>query len=281
MIPADYITEWRATAPWISSDQVEQDLIISRALVEIYRHPLLQKKLAFRGGTALHKTYLTHQYRYSEDLDFIQIEGEAIGETFDALREVLDSWLGEPRRDRNEGLVKLLYRVESAEGNPLKLKVEINSREHFGGTTLTKVPFRVKSRWFDGKADVTSLTLPWLMGSKLRALYQRKKGRDLFDLAIVLKEKKVTAQEIVDTFIEHLKRDALTVSRAEFEENLIKKIDSQVFQGDLSPLLSPDEKFDLRAGFNLVMNDLISLLPGEPWKGVYPKNKGKLTKKSK
>ena len=87
MIPGDFITEWRSTVPWISSDQVEQDLIISRALVEIYQHTVLQKKLAFRGGTALHKTYLTHQYRYSEDLDFIQIEGEAIGETFDALRD--------------------------------------------------------------------------------------------------------------------------------------------------------------------------------------------------
>ena len=273
MIPEDFITEWRSSVPWISSDQVEQDLIISRALIEIYRHPILQKKLAFRGGTALHKTYLTHQYRYSEDLDFIQIEGEGIGETFDALREVLDPWLGEPRRDRNEGLVKLIYRVESAEGNPLKLKVEINSREHFGGSTLTKVPFKVQSMWFEGNADVTSLTLPWLMGSKLRALYQRKKGRDLFDLAIVLKEEKVTAQEIVDTFLEHLKRDGLSVSRAEFEENLVKKMESQVFVSDLSPLLSPQEKFDLQKGFGLLMSDLISLLPGEPWKGVSIKRK--------
>jgi predicted nucleotidyltransferase component of viral defense system len=278
MIPVDYITEWRSTVPWVSAEQVEQDLIISRALVEIYRHPTLQKKLAFRGGTALHKTHLSHQYRYSEDLDFIQIEGEAIGETFDALREVLDPWLGEPRRDRKEGLVKLLYRVESEQRKPLKLKIEINSREHFGGSTLTQVPFDVQSRWFSGKATVTSLTLPWLMGSKLRALYQRKKGRDLFDLAIVLKEKKVSAQEMVDTFLEHLKRDSLTVSRAEFEENMIKKIESPIFQNDLAPLLSPDDSFDLRGGFDLLMKELISLLPGEPWKGALGNDKGISTK---
>lgn len=31
MIPLDFITEWRATAPWIQDSQVEQDLILSRA----------------------------------------------------------------------------------------------------------------------------------------------------------------------------------------------------------------------------------------------------------
>ena len=41
MIPRDYITEWRAEAPWVQDSQVEQDLVISRALVEIFSHPLL------------------------------------------------------------------------------------------------------------------------------------------------------------------------------------------------------------------------------------------------
>ncbi len=54
MIPRDYITEWRAQAPWIEEFQVEQDLVISRALVEIFSHPLLAKSLAFRGGTAIY-----------------------------------------------------------------------------------------------------------------------------------------------------------------------------------------------------------------------------------
>ena len=35
MIAKDYITEWRAHAPWVTDAQVEQDLVISRALVEI------------------------------------------------------------------------------------------------------------------------------------------------------------------------------------------------------------------------------------------------------
>jgi hypothetical protein len=33
VIPRDYVTEWRAHAPWVEDFQVEQDLVISRALV--------------------------------------------------------------------------------------------------------------------------------------------------------------------------------------------------------------------------------------------------------
>ena len=37
MIPRDYVTRWRAHAPWAIDAQVEQDLVISRALVELFR----------------------------------------------------------------------------------------------------------------------------------------------------------------------------------------------------------------------------------------------------
>ena len=72
MIPRDYITEWRALAPWVQDSQVEQDLVISRALVEIFSHPVLVDGLAFRGGTALYKLHLTPPARYSEDIDLVQ-----------------------------------------------------------------------------------------------------------------------------------------------------------------------------------------------------------------
>jgi hypothetical protein len=58
VIPRDYISEWRAVVPWVQDFQVEQDLVISRALVEIFSHPLLRDALAFRGGTALYKLHL-------------------------------------------------------------------------------------------------------------------------------------------------------------------------------------------------------------------------------
>ena len=58
MIPRAYITEWRSSAPWATDAQVEQDLVLSRALIEIFSDPSLASALALRGGTAFHKLYL-------------------------------------------------------------------------------------------------------------------------------------------------------------------------------------------------------------------------------
>ena len=57
MIPRANITAWRGTAPWPDNSQVEQDLVLSRALVCMYQNPLVAEQALFRGGTALHKLY--------------------------------------------------------------------------------------------------------------------------------------------------------------------------------------------------------------------------------
>lgn len=97
MIPRDYITEWRDQAPWVDDAQVEQNLVISRALIDIFSHETLRQALALRGGTALFKLHLPAA-RYSEDIDLVQVKAEPAGPVLDALREVLDPWLGEPKR---------------------------------------------------------------------------------------------------------------------------------------------------------------------------------------
>ena len=65
MIPFDSITQWRAVAPWVQDAQVEQDLILSRALVDMFARPELSEALAFRGGTAIHKMCLPPAARHS------------------------------------------------------------------------------------------------------------------------------------------------------------------------------------------------------------------------
>jgi len=148
VIPFDYITEWRATAPWVQDAQVEQDLVLSRALVAIFQAPTLAHSLAFRGGTALYKLHLAPAARYSEDIDFVQTMPGPIGAVIDAVRGALDSWLGKPRRSLKEGGATLIYRMES-EGVPpvpMRLKVEINSREHFSVFGIERRDFTVDSR---------------------------------------------------------------------------------------------------------------------------------------
>ena len=98
MIPHDFITEWRQRASWIEDSQVEQDLVISRVLVEIFAHGEVARTMAFRGGTAIHKLHLPPAARYSEDIDLVQVVAGPIGPVLDAMRGTLDPWLGEPKR---------------------------------------------------------------------------------------------------------------------------------------------------------------------------------------
>ena len=119
MIPQDYITAWRHSAPWLHDEQVEQDLLICRALVEIYNHPALSNNLIFRGGTALHKLFLKMPARYSVDIDLVQIKPEPIGPTITAIRNILDPILGNPKRIQGEFLTTLKYKFKSEQSKRL------------------------------------------------------------------------------------------------------------------------------------------------------------------
>lgn len=264
MIPRAYITEWRASAPWASDAQVEQDLVISRAIVEIFRVPELRDSLAFRGGTALYKLHLQPAVRYSEDIDLVQVVAEPIGPSLDRIRSVLDSWLGEPRRQRSEGRVNLVYRFDSEDLPPLKLrlKIEINSREHFAELGHSLVPFAVDSRWFRGSADVTSYRIEELLGTKLRALYQRRKGRDLFDLWYAIRTVPVDLDGLLRCFLRYMSEESNPVTRAEFEENLAHKRQQPDFRADIRPLLRPEIDWDFDKAMDEVLDALIVRLPG-------------------
>lgn len=97
MIPFAQITQWRQMAPWVDDIQVEQDLILSRAIVAIFSDPFLVQELAFRGGTALHKLFFSPAARYSEDIDLVRTSKGSIKEIIDALRACLEPWLGQPK----------------------------------------------------------------------------------------------------------------------------------------------------------------------------------------
>jgi len=270
VIPLDYITEWRQIAPWPADEQVEQDLVISRAVVEMFNRREIAKRLAWRGGTALHKLFLRSSPRYSEDIDLVQIKAEPIGETIDILRQTLDSWLGNPRRVSKEGRVNLIYRF-SSEGPPaipLRLKIEINTREHFTECGLVEFPYEVISRWFKGRSMVTTFTLNELVGTKLRALYQRKKGRDIFDIWMALKHKDINVDRVLNSFHRYMDEGGYSVSRAQFEENLYAKCADSGFRNDIEPLLASGIQWDFDLAVDRVFNEILSKIPGDPWKAL-------------
>ena len=264
MIPLDYITTWRVNAPWPQLSQIEQDLIICRALVELYTHPVVAKNLAFRGGTALFKLHLLPA-RYSEDIDLVQMQAGPIGPIMDAVQEKINPWLGIPKRKQSEGRVTLIWRVESEEGLPLRLKVEINSREHFTVLGYQQFEFRMASRWYTGSALISSYRIDELLGTKLRALYQRKKGRDLFDLWQTAKTLAVNPETVVSCFLQYMEYEEHQLSRAEFEMNLFEKLDDSRFLDDISPLLTTGSSWDPRAAARYVLDSLAPLMPGDAW----------------
>jgi len=270
VIPFDFITEWRQSAPWVDDVQVEQDLIVSRALVEMFGREDVFRSVAFRGGTALFKLFLTPAMRYSEDIDLVQIDAGPIGRSLDAVRRTLDPWLGDPRRSFSKGNAVLVYRVRS-EGSPslpIRLKVEINTREHFSILGFKEMEFKVESRWFTGGASIRTYELDELLGTKMRALYQRRKGRDLFDLWYAAVRASVDEDRIIECFNGYLKRSDLRVSRVEFEANLSGKLSDPRFLNDIAPLLAPGCQWDVDDAARYAREELLPRMPGEPWKGV-------------
>jgi len=261
MIPEAAITHWRNVVPWPQDAQVEQDLLLSRALVEMFGDPRLSNALLLRGGTALYKLGVLPQRRYSEDIDLVQAAAGPIGPVLDAIRERLDPFLGKPRRENNPGNVTLRYRVDSEIPPvvPLRLKVEINTREHFTVFGVEMRPFRVHSPWFEGGTHVRTYALDELLGTKLRALFQRRKGRDLFDLWAAL----ITAGEprrIVEAFRAYTKAEGASVTRAAFEKNLAAKLGSRAFSDDLRPLLASGVDYDPAEAARVVSAQLLALL---------------------
>jgi predicted nucleotidyltransferase component of viral defense system len=256
MIPQAYITEWRNKAPWPDDAQVEQDLVIERALVEIYSDPFLKERLAFRGGTALHKLHLAPQARYSEDIDLVQITAEPFGPVIDRLRDSL-SFLGKPARKQKQHNNTLVFRFESEQDIPMKLKVEVNCREHFTVLGLKEIDVDVNSPWYKGNATVPTYDIHELLGTKLRALYQRKKGRDLFDIWYAMTKTGADGNKIIRIWERYLAEDGHSVSQAAFINNMDKKINEEEFTGDTEGLLRPGINYSSRTAYEFVRTALL------------------------
>jgi len=259
MIPAAYIREWRNMVPWHETDMIEQDLVICRALIEIFNDSYLAENMAFRGGTAIHKLFLNPQPRYSEDIDLVQIKSMPIKETINRLQQRL-SFLGEPdiRQKANNNTVIFKFNSESMETTVLKLKVEINCREHFSVFGFKEMDFAVNSEWFRGNCNLKTYFIDELLGTKLRALYQRRKGRDLYDLYKVISSIEVDNDKLLQCYKEYMKFVvAQPPTQKQFLHNMEDKMADDDFLGDIKSLLRPDEKYDPNKAWELVKTELV------------------------
>ncbi len=263
MIPQRYIEEWKSVAPWPVDAQVEQDLVIARALVEMFSDNLISKSLAFRGGTALHKLYIIPQIRYSEDIDLVQINSEPIKPVLERIRDVL-SFLGTKRTIKQHiHNNTIVYRFET-EIQPIvnmRLKIEINTREHFTVMGLKNIPFSVDNSWFTGKCNLTGYGLEELLGTKLRALYQRRKGRDLFDMYWALINNSVNIDKIIECYKAYMNFSVGSFpTQKQFIANMEDKMLDNEFTDDIHFVLKPEVDYDNNIAWEFVQDKIIKLL---------------------
>jgi predicted nucleotidyltransferase component of viral defense system len=258
MISENLLIGWRKNAPWRSLEMIEQDLILNRALVSMYGNKKIRDNLIFRGGTALNKIYLKPAARYSEDLDFVQKNREMPGETMDAIRNSLD-WLGKPKGyDHTKQSVRLVYRYNSINNLKMRVKIEINVAEHLQVMDIHETPFEFQSDWFSGSCNVSINPLEELMATKLRALYQRRKGRDLFDVWYVFSKKLADVEKTIQIFKKYCAKDDVLISEQLFRKNFELKCLNPDFRGDMNQLLPDGINWNFDEAFEYVQNEIIN-----------------------
>jgi predicted nucleotidyltransferase component of viral defense system len=145
----------------------------------------------------------------------------------------------------------------------IRIKIEMNIAETEPHQPLKTIRHTVKTSWWSGEADILTYETSEMLATKLRALYQRSKGRDLFDLWLGLTALKTDPDQILASF-NHYMQDA-AFSFPELRDNLTAKLASTRFLRDLNTLVTNTPiGYDPDTAADLVMRDLGSRLRNAP-----------------
>ena len=257
MIPASDITKWGVNHPWSTRDQIEQDFLLSQAICEIANDPMLGNELIIRGGTAFHKMFLHKPYRYSEDLDYVRSSAGGIGPIMKQLVAIGDR-LGFMTNSNLAKFPKVLWKGTSESGQPLRIKIEINTYERTPALPLTTMLYAVDAECYSSQSNVKTFQTEELIATKIRALYQRSKGRDLFDIWLSNEMLALDPRVTIDAF-ETYRPDGMTAVLA--IKNLEKKLESRQFLDDLNGLaILHDVNYDPKQASEIVIEKLLRLL---------------------
>lgn len=261
MIPEAAITQWSVGAPWPTRTQVEQDLLLSRLICEIANDDYLGTELVFRGGTCFHKLHIHPARRYSEDLDYVRSTPGGI-KAFTAAATAIGERLGFEVKTRITENPKVYLIGLSQEDLRIRIKIEVNTRELSPADPVQFVPYEVQSPWWSGEANVRTFTTRELVATKIRALYERKKGRDVFDMWLALTELGLTGDDLLAVF-EPYHPASLTAGTA--VANLRTKLADQEFRQDLDPFVVEQPLgYDLDAAAELIIEEVLSKVPKPP-----------------
>ena len=222
-----------------------------------------------RHQQAINKLLFNQPLRYSEDIDLVQTQAEPIGTTVDAIRDAL-SWLGKCNREQAGHSMHLVFKFtpEADAQATLKLTVDINTREHGSLLGIKPYPFAVESDWYQGKTEIASFEPEEIFGTKLRALLQRRKNRDLFDLHHGLDQLAMDPDKLIACFDHYLALEGNPITRAVAEQRMLEKLTRSLIE-DIAPLLPAGVRFnddDAMQAFERVWMELITRIKGDAWK---------------
>ena len=270
----------QASVPWPELYQVEQDLLLSLSMRAIFDDPVLSAQVAMRGGTVLHKIHLAPAARYSEDIDLVAVGERPEGHIRKALMRVLRPVLGREKSSawatlrlavrnsaKSSRILRCIYRVPSASvpGRELTVEVETNVSERLPKYPLQRLPLALNIRGQSLESTIVSYNINEMLGTKMRALFQRRKGRDLFDLYWALTTESalpVKVDDVVSAFQHYMREEGTKVPRAEFVAHLRSCTEDRAgFCTDMAPLLRKDLDYDPRKAGSYVEDQVLSRLP--------------------
>lgn len=202
------------------------------------------------------------QARYSEDIDLVRTTSGPLKPIIERLDEAL-KWLPDKHFEQRRFGFRMKFRYES-EMPPvelMRLKVEANTVEHFSVLPLLSVPFEINTSWFSGSCNVTTYNLNELLATKLRAMYQRKKVRDLFDMDYALTHADVDIQSILHCWRHYMSLDGhQPPTKKSFCENMDLKMKSTDYLNDMTDLLRPGVAFNPQEAYQNICNMILNQL---------------------
>ena len=268
----------QAVVPWPAQDQVEQDLLLCQAMAALFDDAFLSSQIAMRGGTLLHKVHLAPAARYSEDIDLVVVGTRPAEHIRRAICRVLTGVLGAPKTSvwdtlklaiRNtvkpSRVLRMTYSMRSTmePARTLDIVVEANVTERKPHRSVVEIPFSFPFRGQSIQTRIKGYDIHEMLGTKMRAMFQRKRGRDLFDLywALTQSSSPVDPRAIIASIEHYLKQEGTKASRAEFVGILEAHLKDRGFCSDMEPLLRSGIHYDPQAAGSYVEVNLLNLLP--------------------
>jgi predicted nucleotidyltransferase component of viral defense system len=268
----------QAVVPWAAQYQVEQDLLLCRTMVALFDDKFLSSQISMRGGTLLHKVHLAPAARYSEDIDLVVVGTRPAEHIRRAIRRVLADVLGTPKASvwdtialaiRNtvkpSRVLRMTYSTRSIiePNRTLEIVVEANVTERKPHRAVVEMPFSFPFRDKAVQTNIKGFDIHEMLGTKMRAMFQRKRGRDLFDLywALTKSTTPVDSGAIIASFEHYLKQEGTKAGRTEFIGILDNHLKDRGFCSDMQQLLRIGINYDPKAAGNYVKSHLLNLLP--------------------